>query len=81
MSIYTENGYASREEYLNLLREDYGEQLVNTFIPRYQPSEDFGGLIHAITEEYYYNQYNTNSEPEFVFLDEDDEEYEEDEDD
>jgi hypothetical protein len=53
MSIYTENGYSSREEYLNLLREDYGDQLVNTFIPRYKPSDDFGGLIHAITEAYY----------------------------
>jgi hypothetical protein len=53
MSIYTENGYSSREEYLNLLREDYGANLVNTFVSLYNPSEDFGGLIRDITDAYY----------------------------
>lgn len=75
MSIYTENGYSSREEYLNLLREDYGEQLVNTFIPRYKPSEDFGGLIHSITEAYYDSFQPVEEE------DEDDEDGEEEDDD
>jgi len=54
MCIYVENGYTSREEYLSLLRLDYGEQIVNQFIPRFQPSQDFDGLIHAITDAYYY---------------------------
>ena len=48
MSIYTDNGYSSREEYLNLLREDYGERLVNSLLKTYPPSEDFSGLILAL---------------------------------
>lgn len=53
MSIYTENGYSSREEYLELLREDYGTILVNNFIAKFPPSEDFAGLINALDEAYY----------------------------
>jgi hypothetical protein len=68
MCIYTENGYSSREEYLNLLRLDYGRELVDNMLPSYQPSEDFGGLIHAITDAYYYG------------LEDEDEDEEEDED-
>jgi len=48
MSIYTDNGYSSREEYLNLLREDYGENLVDSLLKTYPPSEDFSGLILAL---------------------------------
>jgi hypothetical protein len=69
MCIYTENGYSSREEYLGLLRLDYGRELVDNMLPRYRPSEDFDGLIHAITEAYYYG-----------LEDEDEDEEEEDED-
>lgn len=74
MSIYTENGYSSREEYLELLREDYGTNLVNTFISKFPPSEDFAGLINALDEAYY--------NPVFEEEDEEDEwDIEEDEDD
>lgn len=71
MSIYTENGYASREEYLDLLRIDYGSDIVNRLISKYPPSEDFGQLIIAL-EEY-------DTEPEYD--EEEEEEEEEDEDD
>ena len=53
MSLYTENGYSSREEYLELLREDYGTILVNNFITKFPPSEDFAGLINSLEEAYY----------------------------
>jgi hypothetical protein len=68
MSIYTDNGYSSREEYLNLLREDYGEKLVNSFLAVYPPSEDFTGLLFALENA-------DCDEPE----DEDEEEYDEEE--
>lgn len=44
MSIYTDNGYADREEYLNCLREDYGN-LVDILISVLPESEDFDGLV------------------------------------
>ncbi len=72
MSIYTENGYSDREEYFSLLRLDYGEDRVNRFLSLYPPSEDFNGLITALSESYY------NEAP---FGDVDDDEEEEDEDD
>lgn len=50
MNIYAENGYSSREEYLNLLRLDYGQELVDRLIEKFPPSEDFGQLIMALEE-------------------------------
>ena len=47
MSIYTNNGYANRKEYLNELREEYGE-LVNILTSVLPPSEDFDGLVTAL---------------------------------
>jgi hypothetical protein len=49
MSIYTDNGYENREEYLNKLREDYGG-LVDFFITILPESEDFDGLIVALDD-------------------------------
>jgi len=49
MSIYTDNGYANRKEYLNELREEYGE-LVNILTSVLPPSEDFDGLITALED-------------------------------
>lgn len=49
MSIYTDNGYANRKEYLNELREEYGE-LVNILIGVLPASEDFDGLITALED-------------------------------
>lgn len=50
MSIYTDNGYANRKEYLNELREDYGADLVNTLITVLPASEDFDGLVTALED-------------------------------
>ena len=49
MSVYTENGYANRKEYLNELREEYGD-LVNILIGVLPASEDFDGLITALED-------------------------------
>lgn len=49
MSIYTENGYANRTEYLNELREDYG-QLVDILTSVLPASEDFDGLLTALED-------------------------------
>lgn len=50
MSIYTDNGYANRKEYLNELREEYGTDLVNTLISVLPASEDFDGLITSLED-------------------------------
>lgn len=50
MSIYTDNGYANRQEYLDSLRDDYGAELVNTLITVLPASEDFDGLITALED-------------------------------
>lgn len=50
MSIYTDNGYADREEYLDTLREEYGEELVDTLIGVLPASEDFDGLISELED-------------------------------
>ena len=49
MSIYTNNGYANRKEYLNELREEYGD-LVNILIGVLPSSEDFDGLVTALED-------------------------------
>lgn len=54
MSIYTDNGYANREEYLDSLRDDYGAELVDTLITVLPESEDFDGLITALED---YSEY------------------------
>jgi len=49
MSVYTENGYATRREYLNELREEYGG-LVDILTGVLPASEDFDGLITALED-------------------------------
>jgi hypothetical protein len=49
MSIYTDNGYANRQEYLDELREEYGE-LVDVLITVLPSSEDFDGLVTALED-------------------------------
>tara|TARA_R110000868_G_scaffold332382_1_gene593413 strand:- start:141 stop:323 length:183 start_codon:yes stop_codon:yes gene_type:complete len=49
MSIYTDNGYTNRKEYLNSLREEYGE-LVDVLISVLPASEDFDGLITELED-------------------------------
>ena len=49
MSIYTDNGFANRKEYLDNLREEYGE-LVDLFIGVLPASEDFDGLVTELED-------------------------------
>jgi hypothetical protein len=49
MTIYTDNGYANRTEYLNELREEYGD-LVDILIGVLPSSEDFDGLVTALED-------------------------------
>lgn len=51
MSVYTDNGYANREEYLDMLREDYGE-LVDILITVLPASEDFDGLVTELEDAF-----------------------------
>ena len=48
-NVYRENGYASREEYLESLREDYGSA-VDALTSVLPASEDFDGLLTALED-------------------------------
>jgi len=52
MSIYTDNGYHSRVEYLSTLAEDYGVPLnrVAALAQLLGPDEDFDGLVSMIDD-------------------------------
>lgn len=52
MSIYTEQGYTSRRDYLDSLAEDLGidPQTVYTLADLLGPSEDFDGLVTALED-------------------------------
>jgi len=49
MTIYQQNGFKNREDYLDSLREDYGDavDLLTSILP---PSEDFDGLITSLED-------------------------------
>ena len=49
MTIYTENGYANRAEYLDELREEYGD-LVDILIGVLPSSEDFDVLVTTLED-------------------------------
>jgi hypothetical protein len=49
MSVYTDNGYTNRKEYLNELREEYGG-LVDILTSVLPSSEDFDGLLIALED-------------------------------
>jgi hypothetical protein len=52
MSIYKENGYTNRNNYLNHLSEDYGIELgiVLELADLFGPEEDFDGLLEALDD-------------------------------
>ena len=43
--LYQQHGYDNREHYLQCLKEDYGDELVDALTSMLPPSEDFDGLI------------------------------------
>jgi hypothetical protein len=51
MTIYTDNGYADRDEYLDMLREEYGP-LVDILITVLPASEDFDGLVTELEDAF-----------------------------
>ena len=50
MSVYTDNGYANRKEYLKELADEYGKDLVYTLTSVLPASEDFDGLLIALED-------------------------------
>lgn len=52
MSIYTDNGYKNRAEYLSALSEDYGVDIetVQYLADLLGEAEDFDGLISALED-------------------------------
>ena len=52
MSIYTDNGYKSRRDYLTQLAEDYGVDIdtVLMMASMLGPTEDFDGLVIHIAD-------------------------------
>ena len=50
MSIYTDNGYANRKEYLQDLKDEYGDDIVDGLTSVLPASEDFDGLIAALED-------------------------------
>lgn len=54
MSVYRDNGYEDREDYLSCMAEDYGldlEEVVRPLAELLGPNEDFDGLVSALEEE------------------------------
>mgnify|MGYP001282729625 CR=1 FL=1 len=49
---YQENGFENRYEYLESLREQYGEENVNALLTVLPPSEDFDGLVTELQDNY-----------------------------
>ena len=52
MSVYTDNGYKNRTEYLNSLAEDYGvdKDTVHCMAELLGPNEDFDGLVTSLED-------------------------------
>lgn len=50
MSVYTENGYKNRRDYLECLADEYGQDVVEALISIHPASEDFDGLITALED-------------------------------
>lgn len=52
MSIYTDEGYKNRKEYLESLAEEYGISIENVYMAADMlgPNEDFDGLITTLED-------------------------------
>jgi hypothetical protein len=49
-TVYQQNGYKDREQYLNNLREEYGWEIVDALTDALPESEDFDGLITELND-------------------------------
>jgi hypothetical protein len=54
LSVYQQNGFDSREDYLDSLKEEYGEELVDALTSVLPASEDFDGLITELEDNFGY---------------------------
>jgi hypothetical protein len=50
MTIYQENGFANRKEYLNELCEEYPRDAVYALASLLGPDEDFDGLVTSLED-------------------------------
>lgn len=48
--VYIKNGFKDREDYLNSLKEEYGDDLVEALISVLPPEEDFDGLVTELED-------------------------------
>jgi hypothetical protein len=57
MTIYEENGYTSRRDYLTQLADEYGMELntVFQFASILGPDEDFDGLVSSLQDYEFMN--------------------------
>lgn len=51
ISRYEEEGCRNRAEYLDMLREEYGAEIVDALLTVLPPSEDFDGLITELQDQ------------------------------
>lgn len=54
LSVYRQNGFEDREDYLNSLRDEYGAELVDALTSVLPESEDFDGLITELEDNFGY---------------------------
>jgi hypothetical protein len=54
MSIYKENGFESRRDYLESLCEEYDRDTVYALASILGSSEDFDGLVTSLEDEFNY---------------------------
>lgn len=57
LSVYTDNGFTDREDYLDSLREEYGG-LVDILTDILPASEDFDGLVTELEDALASGQYD-----------------------
>jgi len=50
LNVYRQNGFDSREDYLNSLREEYGSAAVKAATSFLPASEDFDGLVTELED-------------------------------
>lgn len=54
MTVYQQNGFKDREEYLEHLKQNYDSDLVIALSDLLGESEDFDGLVTALSDYEFY---------------------------
>ena len=54
MTIYQENGFNTRREYLESLAQEYPRDAVFALADMLGPTEDFDGLVTSLEDEFDY---------------------------